>query len=119
MEAVKKEEQRMYAESGTTTLFSQGRKGNDKTALKCLFCKKLYHTEAKCVAKYPHLKPALEKRLEKKRANREKKRNKQKRKDSLLSTEYSLNQEESPAQAIYSKFAIRGYAAKTAYDIVE
>ena len=71
------------------------------------------------MAKHPHLKPALEKRLKKKRANREKKRNEQKRKDSVLSTEYSLNQEESPAQAIHSKFAIRGYAAKTAYDIVE
>ena len=96
MEAVKKEEQRMYTESRTTTLFSQGRKGNDETASKCLFCKKLYHTEAKCVAKHLYLKPALEKRLKKKRANREKKRNEQKRKDSVLSTEYSLNQEESP-----------------------
>jgi hypothetical protein len=71
------------------------------------------------VAKHLYLKPALEKRLKKKRANREKKRNKQKRKDSVLLTEYSLNQEESPTQAIHSKFAIRGYATKTAYDIVK
>ena len=71
------------------------------------------------MAKHLYLKPALEKRLEKKRANREKKRNEQKRKDSVLSTEYSLNQEESPTQAIHSKFVIRGYATKTAYDIVE
>ena len=119
MEAVKKEEQRMYTESGTTALFSQGRKGNDETAPKCLFCKKLYHMEAECVAKHPHLKPALEKRLEKKRANREKKRHEQKRKDSAPLTDLSSDQEESPAQAIHSKFAIRGYAARTAYDIVE
>jgi hypothetical protein len=71
------------------------------------------------VAKHLYLKPALEKRLKKKRANHKKKRNKQKRKDSILLTEYSLNQEESPTQAIYSKFVICGYAAKTAYNIVE
>jgi hypothetical protein len=36
-----------------------------------------------------------------------------------LPTEYSLNQDKSPSQAIHSKFAIWGYAAKTAYDIIE
>jgi hypothetical protein len=71
------------------------------------------------VAKHLYLKPTLEKRLEKKRANREKKHNKQKRKDSIPPLDLSLNQEESPTQAIYSKFVIRGYAARTAYDIVE
>src|SRR3984885_15324693 len=118
MEAVKKEEQRMYTESGTTVLFSQGRKGNDETASKCSFCKKLYHTEAECVAKHLYLKPALEKRLEKKRANRQKKRNEKKKKDSVLFTKYSPNQEENRTQGIHRKFVILGHAAKTAYDIV-
>jgi len=96
----------MYTESGTTTLFSQGRKQNDETALRCLFYKKLYHTQAECVAKHLYLKPALEKRLKKKRANQEKKQSKQKARDTTLPTEYSLNQDKSPTQVIHSKFII-------------
>ena len=109
----------MYTESGTTTLFSQGRKQSDETALRCSFYKKLYHTQAECVVKHLHLKPALEKRLEKKRVNQEKKQSKQKARDTIIPLEHSLNQDKSPAQAIHSKFVIRGYATKTAYNIVK
>jgi hypothetical protein len=112
MQAVQKEEQLMQQTSSRTALLSHvnGVKGGgDKANVKCNHCGKLYHTEAECVVKHPHLKSALEKRMKQKRANREKKRAELKANSTLeSSTTATPNQE--PRTAAH--LAIRGCATR-------
>jgi hypothetical protein len=110
MQAVQKEEQLMQQSSSQTALLSHanGGRGRDKSDVKCNHCGKLYHTDAQCVAKHPHLRAALENRLRQKRANREKKRAQQKSNSTFeSSTTPGPNQE--PISAAH--LAIRGCAS--------
>jgi hypothetical protein len=110
MQAVQKEEQLMQQSSGRTALLSHtlGGKGGAKANLKCNHCGKLYHTDAECVVKHPHLKAALDKRMKQKRANREKKRAELKANSTLGSSIAEPNQEPKPA----AHLAIRGCASR-------
>jgi hypothetical protein len=109
MQAVQKEEALMQQSSGRTALLSHTNQGGDKPDIKCKHCGKLYHTEAECIVKHPHLKAALDKRLKKKRENRDKRRAEQKSKSSSPGNQPAPRQEE-PSTNTYGHLAIRGCA---------
>lgn len=72
--ATLKEEQLMLQSSNRTTALiavrSSSSSSKDKSDIKCSHCHRLYHTDAECITKHPHLKAAHEKRMEKKRERR-------------------------------------------------
>jgi hypothetical protein len=111
MEAVQKEESLMKT-PGRTALLGHtlhGAGGGDKAEVKCRHCGKLYHTDAECVVKHPHLKSALDKRLKAKRANRDKKRAELKSSSSSdNSSSHTTSKEETK---ITAHLAIRGCAS--------
>ena len=110
MHAVKTEEGLMQQPSGRTALLSHGNQGGAKSDVKCRHCGKLYHTDAECVVKHPHLKSALDKRLKQKREKREKKRAELKAKSSSTTT---TPQQEESSKATFANLAIRGCAASS------
>lgn len=58
------------ARSSSTGSSSTGSSSTGKAEVKCTHCHRLYHTEAECVNKHPHLKAALYERAAKKREAR-------------------------------------------------